>query len=458
LSVSYIAPAPTWRVSYRLVNEARDGNKALLLGWGIFDNRLEEDLKDISLSLVAGMPISFVYDLYQPFTPKRPEVKEEGRVAAGPVGFEEATLSAVPEMPPAMEDARSMKMMRAAAPAAVRAVSADALAAATPAAAAGVALGELFQYVIATPVTVGRGQSAMAPIVSAWLEAHKDLLYNGAKMAAHPVATLRLKNETGLTLERGPVTVLEGGEYVGEAVLPFTAADGEIVVPYAVELGIKVREETGGSRELYGLRIDGHDVSVEEWDVRWWTYQANNSTSRPMTVLIEHPRPGQYEIFETPAPKEQSAEHLRFEVGVPGRGEATLRVQARRLISRREELRKQSPQVLQAYLKRGLLSSRTYNQATELLALWELIAAAEKRLAEIEQERQKVYKAQEQIRGNMQALGTAGKEGEMRASYVDKLKASEQQLQGFAGEESALKAEIEKLNREVEEKIKAIGS
>ncbi len=44
--------------------------------------------------------------------------------------------------------------------------------------------------------------------VSSQLSFKKDLIYNGAKMPAHPVATVRFKNETGLTLERGPVTVL----------------------------------------------------------------------------------------------------------------------------------------------------------------------------------------------------------------------------------------------------------
>ena len=103
------------------------------------------------------------------------------------------------------------------------------------------------------PRPIGHGA-----IVSARLEAHKELLYNGSKMPTHPVATLRLRNETGLTLEGGPVTVLDRGEYVGEAVLPFTATEGEIVVPYTVELGAKVREESGVNRELNGLRIDGY--------------------------------------------------------------------------------------------------------------------------------------------------------------------------------------------------------
>jgi len=67
LAVGYVAPAPTWRVSYRLVADEQETHRGevLLLGWGIVDNRLEEDLEGISLSLVAGMPISFRYDLYR---------------------------------------------------------------------------------------------------------------------------------------------------------------------------------------------------------------------------------------------------------------------------------------------------------------------------------------------------------------------------------------------------------
>lgn len=475
LSLSYVAPAPTWRVSYRLVVEEEAGEegkqgtggkkenagerRALLMGWGIFDNRLEEDLKDISLSLVAGMPISFVYDLVTPFTPQRPEVKEEGRVAAGPVSFGEALAAAPPSLAKnmAMEESfDGAAVMRAAAPAG-RGVSAQALDRTTTVAASGVDLGELFEYTIATPVTVGRGQSAMAPIVSARLSCHKDLLYNGSKLAAHPVATLRLRNATGLTLERGPVTVIDGGQYAGEAVLPFTAVDGEIVTPYAVELGVKVREESSASREIHGLRIGGHYLTIEEWDVRTRLYRLSNSTVKPATVLVEHPRTSHYEVFDTPSPQEQTADQVRFAVTAPARGEATLRVQERRLISRHEEIRRQSAQTLQGYLQRGLLSRQAHGQLSELLALWERIAAHERRLAEIEQERQKLYKAQEQARGNMGALSASGKEGELRAGYVDKLRASEQQLEALAHEEKTLQTDIARLKEQVEARLKALS-
>jgi len=466
LSVSYIAPAPTWRVSYRLVADpkAEGGPIALLLGWGIFDNRLEEDLEGISLSLVAGMPISFVYDLVTPFTPERPVVEEEARVAAAPVEFAEATRAAPEGMALGAGLGMGMlsdmaTMMRAPAPPpppAAMPISREALAKAAPVTASGEALGELFQYIIGTPVTVGRGQSAMVPIVSADLGYRKDLLYNGSKMPVHPVATLRLKNETGLTLERGPVTVIESGEYVGEAVLPFTVAGGEVVVPYAVELGVKVREESGSSREIRALRIKGAYLHFEEWDACWQEYQLDNSTGQPVTVLVEHPRLAEYDLFDTPEPKERTDEHLRFKVEVPAQGETRLRVQARRLLTRWEELQRQSYDGLRRYLKQGLMDEAAYNRVAELLQLRDRIADQEKRLQEVGGERQQIYQVQQQIQGNMGALGTTGKEGTLRARYVDQLEASEEQLKALAQQEADIKAEIERLKQEIEARLKAL--
>lgn len=444
LSVSYIAPASTWRVSYRLVldPDAQHGPRALLLGWGIFDNELKEDLKDISLSLIAGMPISFVYDLYTPFTPKRPVVKEETRVAAAPV-----------ELKASADESSMMHFMERSIPRLHADITRKELAESVPVTTRGEALGELFQYLIATPVTVGRGQSAMVPIVSADLAYCKTLLYHGAKQPIHPVATVRLQNESGLTLERGPVTVLEKGKYVGEAILPFTVTGSEFTVPYAVELGIKVREECGTSKEIHALHIRHIELFIEEWDIRWREYQLNNSTHQTVTVLIEHPRTSHYDLFATPDPVGRTDEYLRFEVEVTEHGETRLRVRERRLISRTEELRRQSYEGLRRYLHQGLIERKVHDRAHELLKLWEKIADNERDLTQAEKEREKIYRAQEQIRGNMGALTPTGEEGRMRTRYIGQLETTEEQLKALVQRESALKTEIEQLKREAERLI-----
>ncbi len=455
LSVSYIAPAPTWRVSYRFVTMGGDGDekRGLLQGWGIFDNRLEEDLDGISLSLTAGMPISFVYDLYTPFTPERPLIQEESRTVAAPVDFEGATrggdmmkgmmaMSEPPSPAPMAKRSRSRKMSAAAMErsTAVSTTSSD--------------LGELFQYNIATPVSVGRGQSAMVPILSTTLPYRKELLYNGRKHPQHPIATLRLDNKTALTLERGPVTVIDDGEYVGEAVLPFTGDGAEFNIPYAVELGVMVREENGSRRELHGVNFKDSYLLIEEWMVEWVTYRVENKTAVAQTILLEQPRQHGYDLFDSPKPAETTGDQYRFEVEAVAKTETPLTVKSRRLMSRREEIRNQNYATIGRYLKDGLLDRSAHDKIAELLGLWQKIADYNRELSKIEAKRKKIYKAQTQIQGNMKALGSSGKEGGLRAQYVDKLAATEKQLQSLAGEEARLQAEIKKVEAMVKKKLK----
>lgn len=457
LTVSYVAPAPTWRVSYRLVAD-EEAESALLLGWGIFDNRLEEDLDAISLSLVAGMPISFIYNLYQPRMPERPEVEDEARVAAGPVAFAGAIAEHEMAPPPMAAAAAPAAPAHFVAPAALksRASSREEMRDAAALEVSSESLGELFQYNIGTPVSVGRGQSAMAPIIAADLPARKDLLYNGQTFPTHPVASLRLQNESGLTLERGPVTVVDNGEYVGEAIVPFTAPGDEFVVPYAVELTVRVQENSGAGSELHAVHLQEALLVVEQWEIRWREYQVNNNAANEVTVLVEHPRRANFELYDSPEPLERTDEHLRFSVTVPPRGETTLRVRERTLVSRRESLQRQSYDQLQRYLRRGLIDRATHDALAAILRLWEEIQQAQQRVQQIEAERQKIYQAQQQVQGNMGALSNTGKEGELRARYVRQLEASEEQLAALQREEAQQAADIKRLEAEVARQINAL--
>jgi hypothetical protein len=470
LGVSYIAPAPTWRVSYRLVldsaeAEASDGRslEALLQGWGIFDNQLEEDLNDISLSLTAGMPISFVYDLYTPHTPQRPVVQEEDRVAAGPVMFDAARLEAV-------EDAQIFAAPAGAAPPAPQvakaslrerlrtSVSAPAMAASVESQATGHALGELFQYNVAVPVTVGRGQSAMAPIVSSRLSPTKDLIYNGTKMATHPVATLRFKNSTGLTLERGPVTVLENGEYVGEAVLPFTADKAEAVISYAVELGVHVKEEHQSESQLHAIQIKEGYLLQQHYDIRRTIYQVDNRAAQPKTILIERQINSSYSPFDTPEPEERTMDMRRYKVAaLPGKI-TEFKVQERFLRARREELRNLSYQNLQRYFEDKFLDKATYQELKALLDTWAEISGLEQVIAEQEKRRGKIYQSQDQIQKSMAALSKDGEEGRLRGRYVKQLTQSEEELAEIERVVAQTQAEIKRKQGQIERILAELGS
>lgn len=458
LEVSYIAPAPTWRVSYRLVLDSADdaAPTALLQGWGIFDNRLEEDLDSISLSLTAGMPISFVYNLYTPHTPERPVVEEEDRVAAGPILFEsaveEAAFAKAPPMPAA---AAPMRRRMAMADREVS-LSAGSMADSVESAATGKDLGELFQYNVSVPVTVGRGQSAMVPIVSSNLKPKKDLIYNASKMSTHPVATLRFDNSTGLTLERGPVTVLENGEYVGEAVLPFTADKAEAVISYAVELGVHIKEDTRTSTELHSLEIKDAYLVQHRYDIRRTEYKVDNRTPQPKTVLIERPNT-HYTLFDTPDPAEKTLDTYRFKMEASSGKVTPFTVQERYLRAHREQLKNQTYQDLRKYLEDKFLDKRTYGSLKALLDVWAEISRLEKVIFKQEERKGKLYKAQEQVQKNMKVLSQGGEEGRLRGQYVQQLAKSEEELAEADRIIAQTQTEIEKKNAEVERMIADLG-
>lgn len=436
LSVSYLAPAPMWRVSYRFMLEPRreeSSGKLLLQGWGIFENMLNEDLKAVTLTLIAGRPLSFDYDLASPLIPRRPKPKPE--VAMRSAG-------AVPPSP-----------KRRAAPA----LMATAAETASPRA-LGSALGELFQYQIKEPVTVARGQSALVPILSATVEYQKQLLYDGNRESRHPMATLRLRNESGLALERGPVTVLESGTYVGEGVLSFTPQGAEITLPYAVEMGVHIEESEESETALRGLGVAGAYLILEEWHLRRRRYRINNKTEDPSTVLIDHPRQEGYEHFDTPEPEEITGGTLRFAVKVAANTQRTLVVQERRLVRRREALQKQSMRNLQRYLQHGLLDRETSDRLAKLLMLWDTVADYKEKLAKLDAEEAELSATQADVRENIEVLSPGGEEGLLRSKFVRRLENLEEQRDALRARAAEIEAELERVEGEISQRLEALGT
>ncbi|MBI1356774.1 MAG: hypothetical protein GC160_20735 [Acidobacteria bacterium] len=73
IAAAYLAPAPVWKSSYRLI--LPEDGEPLLEGWAVVDNTSAEDWTDVRLSLVSGLPVSFLSSLYEPRYVARPRVE-----------------------------------------------------------------------------------------------------------------------------------------------------------------------------------------------------------------------------------------------------------------------------------------------------------------------------------------------------------------------------------------------
>ena len=162
--VAYIAEAPIWKTTYRLVLD--DAHAPFFQGWAIVENSSEADWSDIRLSLVSGRPISFTMDLYQPLYAMRPVVAPELYASLRPRVYGDALDDAPQESKQAALDENRMEMNK---PARAQAKSRLLRAPTSPEAGApaaplpftpqqgvsstaqGQETGELFEYAMTTP-------------------------------------------------------------------------------------------------------------------------------------------------------------------------------------------------------------------------------------------------------------------------------------------------------------------
>jgi hypothetical protein len=459
LSVSYIAPAPAWRVSYRLLaidkENTQDPNERdiLLQGWGLFDNTLGEDLNNVELSLMAGMPVSFRYALHQPNTPERPLVEDEERTVESPIMF--AAMAAAPAGGALYEGSEDRaRGITAPAPKLAKARSKEALARdleqSTQVATQGAERGALFAYNIEHPVSVGRGQSAMVPIASQRLQGRRELLFNERKQAKNPVASLRFKNDTGLSLERGPVTVLEDSNYAGEAVLDFSPASAEVIVAFAVELGIQIRTQTRGETHTAKLSLNPGYLLIQEYHIQRTKYEIQNNTSKTCEIVIEHNRRAHYELFEGESPTESTSEYARWRVQSDAQSQKVFEVAERTEQSRREDISRLQMKTLEHYLHHSYLDDATFDKLKGLLEHYDRKTELEDAKRKLEESRNQIYKRQTQIQGNLTPLANTGEEGRLRARLVAELDKLEDSLAQLTKFEAELEQGLEATEKEIE--------
>ncbi len=439
VTVNYIAPAPSWRVSYRvLIGDAAesptgDASKSsetrdvFIQGWGLFDNTLEEDLTDVRLTLTAGMPVSFRYELHQPNTPERPLVRDESRTVSAPIEFSRMESESLDYGMPA--PAPAMAMMSAASGGSeglrrARKSTPGSLAESAPTQAAAQERGTLFAYEITSPVSVRRGESGMVPILTVRTPGKRELLFNRYKQAAHPAASIRLSNGP-LTLERGPATVLEDGNYAGEAVVPFSPGGAEVILAFSVELGVSVEVETSYREERRSLRILDGSLFIGIIEFTETTYHASSDLAKDCVLTIEHPRIGGTELVTQAV--EQTVAEARFKVDVPARKKTSVTIVERRESGRYESISGLHGGQLASYLGEHLLDQETFKALSALIESYARVADLHRESEETENEREKVRARMDDTRKNLEPLD-ATHDSALRSRFITQLQALEDQM------------------------------
>jgi hypothetical protein len=319
-------------------------------------------------------------------------------------------------------------------------------------------VGDLFEYAIERPVTVRRNQSALVPIVLKPFTGKPVLLYQKHARPENPIRCVEFENTTGLTLEGGPVTVLDGGSYAGEAMLDTLKPKEQRLIGYAVELAVRVTDRID-SRVSAVSRVTIHQGTLVTFagQVQEAVYTFASKADAEQTVYLDHPRPGGWELTDTPTPHEVTDNFWRFKFPLPPNAQTRFVVkcgtpwtQAFRLIDTHDSQ-------FSAWVTSGYLDDRTQKALRAAFAVRTKVAEFEEQIRRLDEERTKLHAEQARIRENLTALGDRTSEKDLRERYVRTLGKQEDRLEAIEKQRAMAVSSRDSAREELSTAVNAVS-
>ena len=336
VSVGYVAGAPLWKATYRLVlgpQRAATGATtgattgaatARLQGWATLENQSGVDWKNVALTLQYGNPVTFRQSLYRSYFVQRPEVPVEilGKILPG-IDTRARAIAAPPPPPAPAPMAPPMpggtmttaKAMAGPAPAEAMAPPADTARADETA--------EETIFTLSQPVDLPAGHTANVPILDQEVPAPRIGLVPYGQ--THPLAAVRVRNDSGQSLPAGVLTLYDSATgaigFAGDARLGGLPAGESRILSFAQDLRTSVEvDEANGPEKIVAFTIADGVLRYTARARQVYRVTATAPAKEARDLLVEIPRadPGQSMTLDDgkTGPAEQTATAFRLAISL----------------------------------------------------------------------------------------------------------------------------------------------
>jgi hypothetical protein len=476
--LGYVVETPIWKTSYRLLLPETKDDKPKLQGWAIVENQTDNDWDNVQLSLVSGRPISFVTDLYQPLYIPRPVIMPELYASLRPQTYDagiaedlelgggfggqgnqttrdrSSQVAANDQLSKQLAERRGALRREMSVSGSAGAPAAEAprqpmdAAASVRTIASASKVGELFQYTVGS-VSLPRQKSAMIPIITDEVEVERLSIYNASVLPKNPLNGARVKNTTNKHLLQGPITVLDGHTYAGDAQVDNVPPGQERLLSYGIDLQVRMDSQTHrNDSSLMTAKIVKGVLELTNKNVFAIQYTAENKSDAKKTLIVEHPRRQGWTLVDTEKPIETTEALYRFKGSVDaGKGS--------KLIVKEEIVQNQAVAILPTDLT-ALISYSKHGSIPEDVRK-ALVSAIEKKQKLVDFQRQidqkkelwkQIGEEQNRIRENMKTV-------RQPSPYYDRLMTK---LNDQESKIETLQTEIESLTQQMETQRKELES
>lgn len=484
LSVGYIAEQPVWRPSYRVLLTA---GQPVLQAWGIVQNVSGEDWKDVSLSLVAGAPLAFRADLAALVTPERPTISDRGEIIASVPRGENTLAQEMPSeemagmpappmaapMAPSAPGMASKKRGMAPQPrAGAKAEYAppDYAERASPRPNALLAstavMGGTTRYDLPAKVTIPDQSATMVMILSQSVPGEAVFMFapdGGVPDSARfPFHVVRFKNSTPGLLERGPISVLESGAFLGQGLMEPLPEGAEATVPFALERGIAVdTDRKHEQRDARLARIEAGALTLEQDQVMKTTYRVRNGTAAEVKVLVKHARQQGTRLHKAPVGTDDRVGQgdALVPAKLAARATETLAIDERRAFTTPSDwFNPTADEAVRAYLGDKRADPKVVKPLGEAWDLRAKIVAANQERAKLEGERAILSQSAEQTRENLKSIQKSTSKGieQLRDQLAARLSELDKRLGDMAKDIVELDLRRNELGIRFNEKVQSV--
>ncbi|HTI81236.1 MAG TPA: hypothetical protein VL614_12375 [Acetobacteraceae bacterium] len=408
--VGYVAVAPLWKASYRLVLPPKDGDPARLQGWAVLENQSGTDWNGIALTLQYGNPVTFRQAIYRSYYVQRPEVPVEilGRIL--PDVDTRARAAELAKSAPAGKPGFAAEAPALAAPAPAPMVAQNrAMAMAQPSEQVQAAEGlEETIFQLASPVVLAAGHTANVPIIDKSIPAERVDLATGND--THPLSAIRINNNTGTSLPAGVLTLYDASgpaTFAGDARLGGLPAGESRLLSFAQDLRTTVERESSGQTSLASLTAAQGvlHVTMRHREILHVTLTAPTNESR--RVLVEILKDGDRTLtLEGGAVPgtEETATAWRVPVSLKPGEVHKLTAYLDRIDNETTDLMDNDAAVVVSLLGQQTLTSAARSALQHLALLRQDLAAKRTALEQLKVQQAEIEQDEDRIRKNLQAV------------------------------------------------------
>jgi hypothetical protein len=278
----------------------------------------------------------------------------------------------------------------------------------------------------------------MMPFLQQKVSARKLIIYSDAGRP-NPFSAAELTNNTGKTLDGGPITVFDAGTYAGEALVETVKNADKRFINYGVDLGTRIStnldSHSDAVRELHAH--NGLLVSKTS-QVQKKTYSAHNIDPRAKTLIIEHPVRAGYALIDTVKPVETARDVYRFEVKLPANGSLDFPVTEERVYDTQTSISSLNPDGLLTYIRNKSVNDAARRQLQQIADMKTQIVNADSEKRSVNDQLNNLTRDEERNRQNIASLSQVSGQQQLVQDYARKLSDQETQIAALRDREGAL--------------------